>query len=181
MFRKPTVFIVGAGASFDYGMPLGAGWVATTVRATNFWWDHRVSHQPSRGDEALYDNLQPRCGGDQNKIKLYVRSAQMLASSLSSAVSIDDALYQLSEFPEVVELGKVCIIRAILEAESKSALKIPTDVGHLPPDAGNDGWIEQMFSMAITGLKQSEFRKKAFAQVTFINFNYDRCIEHYIF
>jgi hypothetical protein len=181
MFSKPTMFIVGAGASFDYRMPLGADLVAGTAAATDFWWEHHVSHLPSRGDQALFENLQRRCGGDKNKINLYVRSGQMLASSLSSAVSIDDALYQLSEFPEVVELGKVCISRTILEAESKSALKISADVGHLPSGAGKDGWIEQMFSMAITGLKQNEFRKKAFAQVTFINFNYDRCIEHYIF
>jgi hypothetical protein len=61
----------------------------------------------------------------------------------------------------------------ILEAESRSVLNVPVDAGHLPPDAGKNGWVEQMFSMAISSLKRSEFRKKAFAQITFINFNYD--------
>jgi hypothetical protein len=126
---------------------------------------------------ALYENLQRRCGGDKNKINLYVHSGQMLASSLSSAVSIDMPSISSVNFLKSLSLAR----RMHNSNDPRSGKRVPADVGHLPSDAGKDGWIEQMFSMAITGLKQSEFRKKAFAQVTFINFNYDRCIEHYIF
>jgi hypothetical protein len=181
MFNQPTVIVVGAGASVDYGMPLGADLVARTAEATNFWFENHISYLPTRGDKTLFETLKRRCERDNDRLNLYVRSGQLLASALTSAVSIDDALYQLSENPVVIELGKYCIIRLILEAESKSSLRIPPDQGRLSRDAGLGGWIEQILSMAISGLKLSEIRQKAFAKVTFINFNYDRCIEHYIF
>jgi hypothetical protein len=47
-------------------------------------------------------------------------------------------------------------------------------------DAGRDGWIEQLFSIAIANHKLSELQN-AFNNVTFVNFNYDRCIEQYLF
>ena len=47
-------------------------------------------------------------------------------------------------------------------------------------NAGTDGWIEKMFSMAIANRKFGEL-KHAFDNITFINFNYGRCLEHYIY
>jgi len=86
----------------------------------------------------------------------------------------------LSDYPEAVQLGKICVMRSILKAERNCNLKIEPRTRLLEPNAGKDGWIEQIFSMAITGFKHSEI-KHAFKRITFINFNYDRCIEHYLF
>jgi hypothetical protein len=111
---------------------------------------------------------------------LYTAAGQRLARTIRSTISVDDALYQLSEFPESVELGKVCILRAILKAERNSSLRLSPETGELPQQAGRDGWIEHIFSMAITGFRHSEL-KSAFKNITFVNFNYDRCIEHYLY
>jgi len=71
-------------------------------------------------------------------------------------------------------------MRLILAAEGNSTLKIDPNFGQPSHSAGRDGWIEQVFSMAITGLKLRQMTQ-AFENVAFINFNYDRCIEHYLF
>jgi hypothetical protein len=180
MFKKPIVLIIGAGASFDiYGLPLGGELATKIAKATDFYWDHHLT-RPSRGDADLFEKvIYRKYGHDQNALNRYTSAGQSLAAAISSAVSVDDALYQLSENPEAVQLGKICIMRSILEAESKCKIK-PTPAGNPEPGAGKDGWIEQIFSMAITGLKQSEL-ERAFENVTFVNFNYDRCIEHYLY
>jgi hypothetical protein len=71
-------------------------------------------------------------------------------------------------------------MRSILKGEREGALKTDGMIGELPPEAGRGGWIEQIFSMAITGFKLKDITA-AFKKITFINFNYDRCIEHYLF
>jgi hypothetical protein len=43
-----------------------------------------------------------------------------------------------------------------------------------------DGWIGEMFSLAVAGLRQQEL-PSAFENVTFVNFNYDRAIEQYLY
>jgi hypothetical protein len=57
MFNRPVVFVIGAGASADYCMPLG-GTLATKIASdSDFWFDHSVSYRPSRGDADLFDIL----------------------------------------------------------------------------------------------------------------------------
>jgi hypothetical protein len=176
MFKKPVVFIIGAGASADYDMPLGGTLASTIAADVDFYFERHGP--PKKGDATLYDFLRSKFPRDQ--VQKYVLAGRRLAGAISSAASIDDALYQLSDYPEVVQLGKLCIVRSIARAEGKSALKFSMETGRVADDAGKNGWIEQMFSMAIAGVKQGDLRH-AFDNITFVNFNYDRCLEHYLF
>jgi hypothetical protein len=180
MFNRQVVFVVGAGASFDkYGLPLGGQLASGIANDTNFLFEHIVN-RPVRGDADLFDSaIYRKFSHDRATLDRYTDAGHKLSAALGSTISVDDALYQLSDYLEAVLLGKICIMRSILKAERDSTLKWDT-TGQPPPDAGKDGWIEQIFSMAITGFKFSDI-KHAFKRITFINFNYDRCIEHYIF
>jgi hypothetical protein len=175
MFRRPVVFIIGAGASADYGMPLGGTLAAAIAADANFYFERSAL---TRGDAGLLELLRSKC--DRDTADRYFEAGRRLAAAISSCVSVDDALYLLSEFPEAVQLGKICIVRSILQAEHNSTLKLWPETGQMRPDAGRDGWIEQMFSMAITNYKLGELQH-AFDNVTFINFNYDRCLAHYVY
>jgi hypothetical protein len=170
MFRKPVVFIVGAGASKEYGLPSGGELASTIATAVN------ELNAPTRRDTSLFDLLISAYGPDA--MAKYLDAGKKLAAAISSAASIDDALHRLSDFPEAVELGKICIIKSILETEARSSLQLRE--GRLQLDTGKDGWIEYLFSIAIENKKLSEV-PHAFDNVTFINFNYDRCLEHYLF
>lgn len=181
MFNKQVVLVVGAGASHDkYGLPLGGQLASGIASDTNFYFEHIVN-RPTRGDADLFDEvIYSKFGHDRAKLDLYTAAGHRLSAALGSTISVDDALYQLSDYPEAVQLGKICIMRSILKAERNSNLKLQYERGQPKLDSGRDGWIEQLFSIAITGFKLSEI-KYAFKRVTFINFNYDRCIEHYLF
>jgi hypothetical protein len=180
MFNKQIVLIIGAGASHDkYGLPLGGQLASSIAGDTNFHFG-QYANRPTRGDADLFDSvIYRRFRSDKEKLDLYTEAGHRLAAAIGSTVSVDDALYQLSDFPEAVQLGKICIMRSILKAERGSVLRTQ-DSGQPGADAGRDGWIEQIFSMAITNFKLNEI-KHAFKRITFINFNYDRCIEHYLF
>jgi hypothetical protein len=180
MFNKQVVLVVGAGASHDkYGLPLGGHLASGIANDTNFHFERYVN-RPSQGDADLFDEvIYSKFSHDREKLDRYTDAGHKLSAALGSTISIDDALYQLSDYPEAVQLGKICIVRSILKAERNSTLKVEA-IGQLPPGAGKDGWVEQIFSMAITGYKLSEITH-AFKRITFINFNYDRCIEHYLF
>jgi hypothetical protein len=181
MFNKQVALIVGAGASYDkYGLPLGGQLASGIANDTNFRFEHIVN-RPVQGDADLFDSIIYRnFSHDKAKLDLYTDAGHKLSAALGSTISVDDALYQLSEYPEAVQLGKICVMRSILKAERNSNLRIDPRTGQLEPDAGKDGWIEQVFSMAIQGFRHSEI-KHAFERITFINFNYDRCIEQYLF
>lgn len=180
MFKKPIVLVVGAGASFDkYNLPLGGKLAAGIARDTDFYWDDsRLGNGPSRGSRELFEHFffSKFAGSGMNTV---LPAAQKLSRAIASTISIDDALFLLSEQPDCVSVGKLCIMRAILMAEATSSLRVePGGLGH---NAGRDGWIEQIFSMAITGLKVSQIAENAFKNITFVIFNYDRCIEHYLY
>jgi hypothetical protein len=147
MFKKPVVFVVGAGASVDYEMPLGAGLASKIAEACKFEFNH-YSNVPSKGDQDLFRLLYQRYGNDRAMLDRYTIAGARLAGSIASAISVDDALYQLSDYPEAVHLGKACIFRFILQAEQRSTLKIIPEKGQPPEDAGRKDWMEHVFSMA---------------------------------
>src|ERR1700722_7703616 len=176
MFKKHIVIVVGAGASFDvYGLPLGGELAKRIASGLDFRFDH-TQYRPTRGDADLYEHVLLRAfERDAEQLRRYVDAGHRLSAAIGATVSLDDALYQLSEHPEAVRLGKICITRSILKAEQSCGLKFDPNIGKPDPNAGREGWIEQIFSMAITGLKLSEI-PGAFKNITFVNFNYDRCI-----
>jgi hypothetical protein len=181
MYNKQVVLIVGAGASFDkYELPLGGQLASGIANDTNFLLGH-IANRPIRGDADLFDSvIYSNFSHDRAALDRYTDAGHKLSAAINSTISVDDALFQLSDYPEAVQLGKICIMRSILKAERNSTLRTEGGIGELPTDAGRDGWIEHIFSMAITGFKLNEITH-AFKRITFVNFNYDRCIEHYLF
>lgn len=180
MFKQSTVVVIGAGAGVEYKMPLGSTLVTNIADDVRFKFDRFKGADPVSGDPDLFHILYRRFKGDPEQLNKFLRAGNDLASVLSSSVSIDDALYQLSETQEAVTLGKVCIVRSILSAEANSTIRISDRYTKPDDDSGRDGWIEQIFSMTIAGLKRSEI-ELAFDKITFVNFNYDRCLEHYLY
>jgi hypothetical protein len=179
MFRSPVVVVVGAGAGVEYRMPLGIKLATDIADSVRFRFEH-YSRQPTKGDPELFNILFRLYQQDRDTLNAYTEAGNQLAAAMSSCLSVDDALYQLSENPTAVTLGKIAIVRTILKAEHSSSIALSNQTGTLGFDSGRDGWIEQLFSMAISDLKKSQI-SSAFDNITFINFNYDRCIEHYLY
>ncbi len=167
MFTKSTVFVIGAGASYECGFPLG-GELVKRIAATL---DARTPHE----DQLLPFIFEMYGTDDRTAIE---RAAEHLRSVLKSSPSTDDALNWLSDDRAAVELGKIAIVSEILIAERESELfhsKQPDVLSKF--DAT---WLHGFFSLAKRDLKREDVAR-LFSATTIINFNYDRSVEQYLF
>jgi hypothetical protein len=116
VFSQPIVFIVGAGASSEFGLPVSGQMNANISRTLNFG---RGPDGLLIGNRQLYDMLGSRFGPDHGK---YTDAAAELATTIREFDTIDEALHWFSARPEIVSLGKVAIVQEILSAENQSKL-----------------------------------------------------------
>jgi hypothetical protein len=170
MFENPVVFIVGAGASSEFGLPLGIGLRDTVAEA--------VANLNSR-NAALWPVLRNQFK-DYDTIQLYGKAGRELAATMPTHASIDEALHYWSEVPEAVQLGKIAVANEILKAERKSLLFENRQRGLVEVDAATNAWLAPFLSIALSSSKREQVAD-AFANVTFIDFNYDRTITHYLY
>src|SRR5215831_1698350 len=163
MFNKPTVFIIGAGASAECGLPTGSQ-LKEQIRS---------SAPMHAGEPSLYKILQ----GCVSDVAPYMKAGRELSETLATFPSIDEALHWWRANPETVFLGKLAIAYHILVAERSSPLRptLSMDV-----DVLSKTWFSSFLSIALSGLEREQ-AERAFEKVTIINFNYDRSIEHYLY
>ncbi|MCA1444898.1 hypothetical protein I6F07_33060 [Ensifer sp. IC4062] len=121
MFRYGTTFVIGAGASAEFAMPVGtelAGLIQHSALLANLG-----SRDPKVGDETLYANfsrLWPRTNMDSRKLALTALST--INKGIHTAVSIDAFIDRFSDDPYITQLGKMLIALEISKAERESSL-----------------------------------------------------------
>lgn len=178
MFKKKTVFIIGAGASAELGLPVGQKLKSIIGKKTNIYYD--FSHR-TKGD-ALIDQavryfLEGRDHRDPNP---YYSAGRQIAASMPLALSIDNYLHTHNENEQLIFVGKLGIALSILEAESDSFLaknvdrNRTLDFGKLP-----ESWHTTFVKMLTEDVNLKDV-ENIFKNVSIITFNYDRCIEHYL-
>jgi hypothetical protein len=117
MFNSPTVFIIGAGASKELGMPLGHELLSSIQKILN-----EIKTSNSFTTE-LYNIVNDfnNCGINQIKLQKEIKSME---SGLKQAISIDNYLFTHSSNFDKVTIGKYMIIEKLLQAESGSCLSL---------------------------------------------------------
>ncbi|MDR6870124.1 hypothetical protein J2Y55_001124 [Bosea sp. BE125] len=186
MFIRPTVFVVGAGASSDVGLPLGAGLVKIIGGKVDI--RHEDAFRQTHGDPViaaaikLRNELSTKDAGGAHPYfapNVYFQSGGSIAASMSQAISIDNYLHTHSSDVTINWMGKAGIVSSILEAESKSSMSHSRNRGRMRLDDLEDTWYNVFFQMLTEGVLREEL-ESIFTNVSFICFNYDRCIEHYL-
>jgi len=177
LFNKSIVFVIGAGASYEYGLPLGGTLKSEIAQKVRFRFEY--GNRLVSGDHDLLNHIRRRVP-DRERQNDYTRAANVLAAAIGTFISVDEALHYVGATPEAVEIGKMAIVGQILEAERNSDLAISRETGRLDVDHLDGRWLSELLSMALSGIQRSKLRT-VFDRVTFINFNYDRCIEHYLY
>jgi len=174
MFLLPTLFVIGAGANAEFGMPTGTVLKEQIAKAVDF--RRGAENGLLIGDGNLYDLIGDRFRTEPD---VYHNGGIELSQLMAEFASIDEALHWFSGRAEIVSLGKVCIVRNILAAEARSKLA-KVERFTATNTAFPEVWATEFLSMAIGSLKKGEV-EEAFSKVTIINFNYDRAIEHFLF
>ena len=179
MFRAKTVLVIGAGASVEVGLPAGPGLLNQITNLTHITFEH---YRQKTGDVGILEALK-LClneGHDVTKLNEHLHAAWQLSESAKQALSIDNVIDALED-PKVELVGKIGIVRAILKAEAAS--QTFKRVENTPDTLDLTKFIETWYS-SLTKLLTENIRKSQletiFDNLEIVNFNYDRCLEHYL-
>lgn len=177
MFKKQTLFVVGAGASFEVGLPLGKK-LASMIKEKmdiRFELGNRLA---GTGDTDLYIQLTRQFAKDPLELQ---QAAWLIRDGISLAQSIDDFLDLHRTNQHVNLYGKAAIVKTILEAERQSRLYFagPDKEEYFDPEKCADTWLLKFLHMLGRGVPKENLQQ-IFDRVSFIVFNYDRCIEHFL-
>ncbi len=182
MFRSNTVIVVGAGASSEYGLPLGGGLTDIIAKDVNIPSDDAGSRSKP-GDEFIIRALRKAAiaeNGNQN-IDRYLPACRNIVAGMSEAQSIDTFINSRDGDKYIELVGKLGILRSILREEHKSDLSIKS--GNINNTIAfqevQHTWLPKFRKFVCDGVSKDKVAER-FKKITLIVFNYDRCVEHYL-
>lgn len=171
--KRRTTFVLGAGASKEFRLPLGSE-LKEQVRARLSQFKH-PDH--INGEDPMARALQ---GLSATRPEIIGASAKARAA-IPMFASIDDFLLQFNAQPLIAEICRLAIADRIFNAEASSGIREilssnPDTRGSAHGFAANT-WIGKLF-------RRLAFRaprpKDAVENLSFVVFNYDRCLEAYL-
>jgi hypothetical protein len=177
VFKRRTLFILGAGASEEVGLPLGTLLARQITNKMDIRFQH--GHEfVGAGDLQLYTELTNARREDSDQ---WFSAATRIREGLPFARSIDDFLDQRRTDKWINTYGKAAICKRILEAERDSSLFFDPFLGQNPFEAEAllNTWFVKFMYMLCRGIPRERVAH-IFENVDFISFNYDRCIEHFL-
>lgn len=183
MFSPRTVFIVGAGASSDFGFPTGDGLRVEITRTLERLFKKAVSMD----DPFVHAVNEVCCAGNaQLEWNEYRKAAKRLLAALPLAISIDNLLHAHRQDDRMVLLGKLAICSVIIAKERSSPL-FAGDVartGDVQPAPMESPKFTQSWHLPLMRLlgmgKDLNQLDSLFENTAFIIWNYDRCLEHFL-
>ncbi len=183
MFNKKTVIVVGAGASSEAKLPTGGELKTKIATMLDFRFDEFGDR--NRGDDLVYGALKDivmRRNKPDIDLKPYIDASWKISEALPLAISIDNFLDGHQGDAEIEQCGKLAIVRAILNAERHSLLYVDPKVTDttLRYHALNDTWYSMFWKLLTESCTVNEIEERL-SLIELIVFNYDRCIEHFLY
>lgn len=175
MLKSKTVFVVGAGASFEANLPTGEQLKQQVAALV----DIRVGHRgQTSGDADIWQAILRSCnGGDTSDYKKHCRQ---IAENLPTAASIDNYVHAFKGDEKFELVAKLGIAKAILEAEAGSLFSgHPGDPWNFKQSSCEKSWYTQFFRLMCEGITRDDV-DNIFYNLRIVCFNYDRCIEVFL-
>lgn len=178
-----TVYVIGAGASNEVDLPIGTKLKEEIARILNFRFDDG-GHMKG-GDRVVADALDVAASQNtppSRDINPYFEASCRIRDGMPQAQSIDNYLDVHSDNEKIVTCGKLAIVRSILEAEKKSKLYFErTNIGNRPDfNKLKDTWFNHFFQLLTENCKAADLETR-FGDLVLVIFNYDRCVEHFLY
>lgn len=178
MPNKKTLYIIGAGASKEVNLPTGAQLKNEISQLLDIRFD---GYSQTGGDKLInsaYTIYASQNDGDINSLQL---AGWRIRDAMPQAISIDNFIDTHKEDKKIELCGKLAIVRSILEAEKNSLLYInSSNENKINFQSVESTWYSS-FMMLLTENCSIENLKERLDSISFIIFNYDRCIEHFIY
>lgn len=183
MFSPKTVFVVGAGASHDFGFPTGDELRFEIAQTLGRLFGRVVSF-----DDSFVNAVNDVCreGNVQFEWDEYRKAASRLLAALPLAISIDNLLHAHRQDHRMVLLGKLAICSVIIGKERASPLfgGDHTSASFVQPAPMDSPKFTQSWHLPLMRLlgmgKDLNQLDTLFENTAFIVWNYDRCLEHFL-
>lgn len=176
MFNRQTLFVLGAGSSAEADLPIGKKLAENIGRKMDIRFEIGLK-QSGSGDMELFSQM---TGQLRNKGQEFQQAAWLIRDGIGLAQSIDDFLDIHRSNVHLNLYGKAAIVKAILEAERGSKLYFDRNNGvEFNVTRVADTWFVKFIHMLSRGIPRENVRE-IFDRVAFVNFNYDRCVEHFL-
>lgn len=172
---QKTVFIIGAGASKEVNLPIGSELKKSIANVLTFTTNNSYGG-PGSGDEIIADAFRIKSAEYQS----FFKASAEICRAMPQAISIDNFLDARSGNESIVFCGKLAIVRTILQAEAKSSLSINPGSNKINFHEVEDTWFNSFFQQLTENCKPKDLEKRM-NSIALIIFNYDRCIEHYLY
>lgn len=180
MFRARTLFVVGAGASSEVGLPIGSELLARISKLLNF--HIGPFSELEKGDRIIFDALKELfpINGELEKLNEHITAGRVLNGAAQQALSIDNLVHS-HEDPVLSRVAKLAIVRVILDSERTSGKFVwPNGVSQsLKLSEFDDTWYRSFTALICEGIQKSQIAD-IFENLAIVNFNYDRCLEAYL-
>jgi hypothetical protein len=181
---KNTVFVIGAGASKEVNLPSGyelKNKIAELLDIRFSPMGRGQEHGDYKIVEAIRLVVQDPNGG-RGDINPYLHEAGHICEALPLAISIDNFIDAHRDNNKIALCGKLAIARSILQAEHDSLLyferhRVDSTISF---DSLEKTWYLPFFQLLTENCGKNDLKER-FQTVTLIIFNYDRCIEHFLY
>jgi hypothetical protein len=181
---KKLLAVVGAGASSELGLPIGSQLKANISRLLRIEFDDWGS-KLERGDRTICDALRSHATeiyNGQRVINPFLPDLHHISDAMPQAISIDHFINDQRRRGNIEVCGKLGISRAILLAEKSSSLYLKNERRDERIDFSRTetSWLNP-FARIITQSCTSDELAERFSQIGLVVFNYDRCVEHFLY
>jgi hypothetical protein len=179
LLSRRTIIVLGAGASFELGLPLGVTLKDDISSVLNITFPD--GHNQKTGDYQITEFMR-ECARERNarSINDLLAKCWLIRDAMPASISIDNLLDAHRSDPDIAILGKLAIAKTILNAERSSKLFHNQLSGRPFPLSDVAGtWLLPMFQLLTEGVAKED-AGTIFDNVTFVVFNYDRCLEVFL-
>lgn len=182
--KNNTVFIIGAGASKEANLSTGEELkdkISTLLDIRFDTWGERVKKGDVKVAGAFRKHAQLP-NGLMGNLNPFLDAAWHIRDAMPLAESIDNFIDDHKENDLIALCGKLAIVRSILMEENQSLLFPRNRQTNQTIDLSslNKTWYPQFFKLLIGNCEKQNLIQR-FKNVTLIIFNYDRCVEQFLF
>ncbi len=185
MFKSKTVFVVGAGAGEEVGLPTGAELSDALVSKLAYY------RKGSGFDEEILIFLKNYAAKGTTHLHAYISACTQICLGLPYSRSIDEFINKHRESKLLQFCAKIAIAKTIVEKECSSDIfthEIPPYISlnnslteeFERPEKVLNTWYFEFARILYEGLDKNDIDDVG-NDICIINFNYDRSIEHFLF
>jgi hypothetical protein len=175
-----TVFIVGAGASYEFGLPLGSELLTQIANVLHYKVKGGQLAEVDDTMEQAYSQLTREVNGSRD-ITPYLDAARRITNNMPQAISIDNFIDAHYGDKHLEMCGKLAIAKCIRQAERNSPLYVQDErQGTIHFGGVPNTWLNRFVKLLTENCRLDDLESRL-STIAFVIFNYDRCVEHYLY